>query len=97
MNHSLTTKTLSIEPNTTDITSKLREYMKSSHLSLQDVFKAIDVTGSGSVTNLEFKEGIRKLMTAITSKEIDELINTIEPKSDGRIDWQDFSRRFQET
>ena len=45
---------------------------------------------------MEFKEGIRKLLIGIASKEIDDLINVVDMNRDGRIDWIEFCNRFKE-
>jgi Ca2+-binding EF-hand superfamily protein len=49
------------------------------------------------VTNLEFKEAIRKLMTGLTSREIDELLNSTPMDSDNRISYKDFIKKMMET
>lgn len=87
----------SIEPETNDVLSVLREYLKSTHKNLEEVFQAIDITKCGKVTNLEFKEAIRKLMTGLTSREIDELLNATPMDSDNRISYKDFIRKMNET
>ncbi len=49
------------------------------------------------MTNLEFKEAIRKLQTGLTSKDIDDLINATPMTKDGRIDYNDFIKKMKET
>ena len=94
---SFTSKFSAIEPDTSDVLSLLREYLKSSHRSLADVFDETDITKCGKVTNLEFKEAIRKLMTGLTSKDIDDLINATPMTKDGRIDYREFIKKMKET
>jgi len=48
------------------------------------------------VTNLEFKEAIRKLNIGLTSKQIDDLLNATPMSNDGRIRYSDFVRRMKE-
>lgn len=96
-NVSYTFKFGSIEPDTGDVISVLREYLKSTHKNLEEVFKAIDITKCGKVTNLEFKEAIRKLMTGLTSREIDELLNSTPMDSENKIAYKDFIKKMMET
>ena len=89
-------KSKPIEPDTSDIVSILREYLKASGKSLEEVFGAVDITKCGKVTNLEFKEAIRKLNIGLTSKQLDELLNSTPMGDDGRISYKDFIRKMQE-
>ena len=68
--------------------------MKTSHKSLEEVFRLLDTDDHGVVTNLEFKEAIRKLNIGLTSKDIDCLINYIEPDANQRINWKNFIKKF---
>jgi len=91
-----TTKLASIEPSNTDVISIVREFINASKLTIKQVFQKIDQSGTGTVTNLEFKEGIRKLQIGLTSRQIDELINCVDMNKDGRVDWIEFAGRFKE-
>ena len=91
-----TTKLRAIEPDKSDVLSKMRQFIKASHKTLKQIFQEIDQSGQGVVTNLEFREGIRKLLIGITSKEIDDLINAVDINADGRVDWIEFCKRFKE-
>ena len=94
---SYTSKLQSIEPNKSDVVSILKDYLKCTNYSLKQVFEEIDITKCGRVTNLEFKEAIRKLMTGMTSKEIDDLINVTPMGKDGKIDYNLFINSMTET
>lgn len=48
------------------------------------------------MTNLEFKEAIRKLNIGLTSKQIDDLLNATPMGNDGRVKYGDFIRRMKE-
>lgn len=74
----------------------MRQYIKASHKTIRQIFNDIDQSGLGVVTNLEFKQGIRKLLIGLTSKEIDDLINVVDMNKDGRVDWVEFNNRFKE-
>ena len=91
-----TTKLRSVEPDHTDVLSKMRQFIRASNRTLKEIFDEIDQSGQGVVTNLEFKEGIRKLMIGITSKEIDDLINVVDMNKDGRVDWVEFNAKFKQ-
>jgi Ca2+-binding EF-hand superfamily protein len=73
----------------------MRQFIKASNKTLKEVFEEIDQSGQGVVTNLEFKEGIRKLLIGITSREIDDLINVVDMNKDGRVDWLEFCAKFR--
>lgn len=74
----------------------MRQFIKASHKTIRQIFNDIDQSGLGVVTNLEFKQGIRKLLIGLTSKEIDDLINVVDMNKDGRVDWVEFNNRFKE-
>lgn len=74
----------------------MRQFIKASNKTLKEVFEEIDQSGQGVVTNLEFKEGIRKLLIGITSREIDDLINVVDMNKDGRVDWLEFCAKFRQ-
>lgn len=90
-------KSQAIEPDKSDVLSTLRDYLKCTNQNLQQIFEKIDITKCGKVTNLEFKEAIRKLMTGMTSREIDDLINATPMCKDGKIDYKDFIHKMNET
>lgn len=85
-----------IEPNLSDIHSKLRRFMKTSSKTLEDVFKKHDSDESGTLSNLEFRDAIRDLGIGLTSREIDCLINYCDPGPDNRINWVNFIHKFKE-
>ena len=66
-----------IEPNLSDIHSKLRMFAKSSAKSLEQVFSARDPDNTGNITNLQFRDAIRELNIGLLSNEIDCLIKTV--------------------
>lgn len=74
----------------------MRQFIKASHKTIKQIFDEIDSNHFGVVTNLEFKQGIRKLLIGLTSKEIDDLINVVDMNRDGRVDWVEFNNRFKE-
>lgn len=87
----------SIEPANTDVISLLREFLKCSQRNLADIFEEIDVTKCGRVTNLEFKEAIRKLQIGLSSREIDDLINATPVDKNNRINYKEFIKSMNET
>ena len=95
-NNSYTTKLRSIEPDTGDIVARVKKFINASKKTVKDIFQEMDQSGRGIVTNLEFRDGIRKLMIGLTSREIDALINSVDMNKDGRVDWIEFAERFKE-
>jgi Ca2+-binding EF-hand superfamily protein len=74
----------------------MRQFIRASNKTLKEIFQEIDQSNQGAVTNLEFKDGIRRLMIGITSREIDDLINVVDMNRDGRVDWIEFCARFKQ-
>jgi len=66
----------------------------SSHKSLEQAFISVDKENTGRVTNLAFKKALRGLNIALTSKEIDLLLNYCELKGETLIDWRQFIRQL---
>ena len=64
--------------------------MASSPKTLEQVFTEVDKERSGRITNLAFKKAFRTLNIALTSKEIDLLLNYCEFKPETLIDWKKF-------
>ena len=54
------------------------------------MFQEADSERSGRITNLAFKKAFRTLNIALTSKEIDLLLNYCEFKPETLIDWKKF-------
>ena len=44
---------------------------------------------------MEFRNALRKLNLAVTSREIDKLIAKIDTNADGKIDWKEFISKFK--
>jgi hypothetical protein len=90
------TKMQAIEPNLSDIHSKLRRFMKTSPKSLEEVFREKDVDGNNNLTNIEFRGAIRNLGIGLTSSEIDTLIQFCVSDAENKINWVDFIYKFQQ-
>ncbi len=54
-----------------DIIEKLRQIIRSSSLSFEDIFKKFDEDGNGFISSIEFRNAIRKLNLGLSSREID--------------------------
>jgi hypothetical protein len=74
---------------------QVKEILRASPLSLEAAFKKADAAGQGLITNLEFKKVFRSLDIALTSKEIDMLLNYCDFKPDTLINWQGFIKIFK--
>jgi len=78
-----------------DIFEKLRQIIRASTKSFEDIFKEFDEDKNGFISQVEFRNAIRKLNLGLTSREIDALLAKIDTNSDGRIDWQEFKSKFR--
>ena len=79
-----------------DILEKLRQIMRSSSQTLDQIFKEFDSDGNGSISEVEFRNAIRKLGLGLTSREIDKLMLRIDSNSDGKIDYNEFISKFKQ-
>jgi Ca2+-binding EF-hand superfamily protein len=68
-----------------------------SPLTLEQLFKEIDQDSSGKISQIEFRNAIRKLNLGLTSRDIDNIICRVDSNNDGQIDWQEFVSKFRRT
>ena len=55
----------------------------------------MDEDGNGFISEVEFRNAIRKLNLGLTSREIDQLMRKIDANSDGKISWHEFMNKFK--
>jgi hypothetical protein len=79
----------------TDIFEKVRQIIRSSSKSFEDIFREFDEDGNGTISQTEFRNAIRKLNLGLSSREIDKLMERIDTNSDGKIDWREFMSKFK--
>jgi Ca2+-binding EF-hand superfamily protein len=79
------------------VVDKVKQIMNASNMSIQDFYKQMDTDGSGEVNNLEFINGVKKLKLGLTLKEIDELVTYCDQNQDGKVSFNEFSKKFQPT
>ena len=70
------------------IVENIKDILLTSHKTLEQVFTEVDTEKKDAVTNLQFKQAFRKLNVAITSKEIDLLLNYCNFKLETLINWK---------
>lgn len=80
-----------------DILEKLRQIIRTSSKSFEDIFKEFDADGNGYISQVEFRNAMRKLNIGLSSREIDKLMEKIDTNADGKIDWQEFMAKFKTT
>ncbi len=78
-----------------DIIEKLRQIMKSSSLTLEDIFKKFDEDGNGYISSNEFRNAIRRLNLGLSSRDIDQIMKKVDTNGDGKIDWKEFMDKFK--
>jgi len=78
-----------------DIFEKLRQIIRSSSKSFEDIFREFDEDKNGYISLVEFRNALRKLNLGLTSREIDKLMARIDSNSDGKIDWHEFISKFK--
>lgn len=70
--------------------NNVKDILATSPKTLEQVFLEVDKEKTGKVTNLMFKKAFRLLNIALTSKQIDLLLNYCSFKSETLIDWRNF-------
>lgn len=80
-----------------DIIEKLRQIIRSSSLTFEDIFKKFDEDGNGFISSIEFRNAIRKLNLGLSSREIDLIMKRVDTNGDGKIDWKEFVAKFKTT
>jgi len=63
---------------------KLRQIIRSSSQSFEDIFREFDEDKNGTISQVEFRNAIRKLNLGLSSREIDKLM----AKSRFKLRWQ---------
>jgi len=56
----------------------LRQIIRSSASSFEEIFKGFDTDGNGLISQVEFRNALRKLNLGVTSREIDKLLSKID-------------------
>lgn len=77
------------------IVDKVREILRSSNKSIEEIFKEFDKDGSGSISNVEFRNAFREMNLGLSLNEIDQLQNACDENMDGLIDWHEFVKKFR--
>ena len=78
-----------------DVLEKLRNIIRTSSKSFEQIFREFDEDKNGYISQMEFRNAIRKLNLGLTSREIDNLMKKIDANQDGLIDWQEFMAKFK--
>ena len=73
---------------------KLKYIQKTAKVSFEEVFLQHDKHNTGVVSLTEFRNALRKLNLALTSREIDRLAHKFDVGCEGNIDWRAFSTKF---
>ena len=79
-----------------NVIERLRVIIATSTKSLREIFNEFDEDGNGFITQVEFRNAMRKLNLGITSREMDQVLQQIDNNGDGKIDWLEFSAKFKD-
>lgn len=80
-----------------NVLEKLKGIFTASSKNMSALFSEMDQDGNGTLSQVEFRNAIRKLGLGLTSKEIDQLISRLDSNGDGRIDYKEFTSKFVTT
>ena len=80
---------------TQNIIDKVRQILRSSNKTIEQVFRDFDKDGSGSISNVEFRNAFREMNLGLSLQEIDELQNVCDENMDGLVDWKEFAKKFK--
>ena len=70
-----------------NVIERMRVIIATSSKSIQEIFDEFDEDGNGYVTQVEFRNALRRLGLGITSREIDQVMERIDTNGDGKIDY----------
>lgn len=70
-----------------DVIERLRVVVATSTKSLREIFDEFDEDRNGFITQVEFRNAIRRLGLGVTSREIDQVLFRIDTNGDGKIDY----------
>lgn len=59
------------------------------------MFKKLDKDGSGKLSQLEFRNGVRQLGLGLSSREIDNILARLDSNSDGMINYAEFAAKLR--
>lgn len=76
---------------------RLRVIIQTSPKSLDEIFHEFDEDGNGHISQVEFRNAIRKLGLGLSSRDIDQLMVRFDSNEDGKIDYSEFMAKFKET
>lgn len=68
--------------------------IRTSAIDLEEFLKKFD-SEDGRISQLEFRNVLRRLGLALTSREIDLIVTHIDKKGDGRIDLESFKGQIK--
>lgn len=88
-------ETESMEMQVRKVVKSIKELLAASPKSLEQAFTQVDSEKTGKLNNIQFKKAIRFLNIALTSKELDLLLNYCDYKVDTLINWREFMKRFE--
>lgn len=80
-----------------DVMERLRVIIQTSPKSLDEIFKDFDEDGNGYISQVEFRNAIRKLGLGLSSRDIDALLVRFDTNQDGKIDYTEFMAKFKDT
>lgn len=75
--------------------NELEDMFTQSGIDMKEAFRAFDADGDGTITQDEFKAGLRSLQLKITEDQIDDLVGSIDQDGDGNLDYLEFIEQFQ--
>ena len=68
--------------------------MRCSTRPMKEIFDEFNPDRDGQITQVEFRNAIRKLNLGLSSKEIDNLMARIDANADGLIDYNEFAQKL---
>lgn len=77
-----------------DVIEKMKRLVKSSNRDVTQVFAVYDEFGTGFITNLEFRNALRKLNIGLSTADIDAVLNVSESVNGAKINWKEFCKKI---
>lgn len=79
-----------------NVIDEMKKLVKSSNKDLEELFAEYDTLKTGLVSNLEFRNVMRKLNIGLSTYDIDSVLNVCQSGKSGTINWAEFCSKIKQ-
>ena len=77
-----------------EVKQELMHVFREHNVNLDTAFQAFDRDGDGTISPMEFSEGLRALRINLSASRIQDIISVMDKDRNGNIDYREFARQF---